>query len=134
MTDGLLNGAEFEPESDKEIRKTLSKSLYSVIIPQTWFLSEEPVSPGIIKTTEKCSKDTSPPKDWVATCIDGVFFRLIAAMGPGESCSEKPCPKPPIPCTKEETCVDRKFSEPPGLDVLDGTAYGGLTHHNIIRA
>lgn len=109
LTDGLLNGDSYEPESDKSIRKTLSEALYAIIIPQTWFLSEEPVNPAILKTDEECVKDTSPPEGWIATCVDGVFFRLIAAIGPGESCADKPCPKPPIPANQKRLVLIGTF-------------------------
>lgn len=76
---------------DIDIQQILAKSLYAVIIPQAWLVSQEPVNAAVVPTIKSCKNGDKPPDDWLATCIDGKFWELVAAIGDAQHCIDPGC-------------------------------------------
>ncbi|KAH8645403.1 hypothetical protein BX600DRAFT_391288 [Xylariales sp. PMI_506] len=114
----------------------LEHSLYAVMIPYAWSLSNENTHPVVINTGEDCS-DVWPSilQDYiaedtaneVAVCYNDVLYYLADARDCNVDCSH-------VYGQGSTTCAVTKLFAPLGIDSLDGTNWGGVTIANLTIA
>ncbi|AEO70565.1 glycoside hydrolase family 18 protein [Thermothielavioides terrestris NRRL 8126] len=113
------------------IQANISKAFFAFAIPQIWSLSG--THAFVLDSGYPC--DTQDPVgDYVDTdvmhktfgCYNDKLYYLVYPDGDAETCDPPACPG----C--QESCVDNKFSMPPGLDSLDGSAFGGVKVSDLI--
>jgi hypothetical protein len=119
-------------DSDAVIQASIVRAFYAYTIPLAWTLSGtkafvmdsgyacgtvDPVSPYYISSGD-ASKTSG--------CYNSKLYYLVYPSGEAESTIAASCPT----CSPE--IYDSPFSVPPGLDMLDGSAYGAITVQDLI--
>ncbi|KAI1765641.1 carbohydrate esterase family 3 protein [Hypoxylon sp. FL1150] len=121
---------------DIDAKEALENSLYSVLIPYAWSLSNENLHPVVIDTGYDCS-DTYPSyfHDYVsedtasatAVCYNDSLYYLLDARDCNIDCSK-------VYPQGSTTCAPTKFYTPVGIDELDGSTWGAVTVENLTIA
>lgn len=117
-----------------EISNVIAKSIYAVMIPMAWTVSED--YPFILDTGLAC-KDAPDLDDYVGeknlidtwVCVDDRSYHLLSVRGKeAEICSQPPFGSPMPVCNRN------KFRPPPGLDQLTGKPdiWGGLIREDYV--
>lgn len=136
ISDGKMIGTPWgsgkaDEDSDlgaESLKQIVKKSVYADLIPRAWRMSNLPLGPFIMKT-KNC--DGRIGEGWVSSkasekyafCIDGEGFVLTSAPDPEKHCSQ---------VGDYNSCLD-DFQDLPGVDKLDGKAWGDLTVEDIVR-
>ncbi|OTA98047.1 carbohydrate esterase family 3 protein [Hypoxylon sp. CI-4A] len=130
----LMESTVTDGEFDAQL--SLENSLYSVLIPYAWSLSNENLHPVVIDTGYDCS-DTWPDffHDYIAedtakataVCYNDALYYLLDARNCNIDCSK-------VYPQGSTTCAPTKFHQPVGTDKLDGTNWGGVTIDNLTIA
>jgi hypothetical protein len=133
LTTLIANGQMMEPGTagtEDAIRGFFEKSIYGVLIPQAWSLSNKGIHPFVLDSGSDCSdidveSDYMTSKTATATsyCYNNKLYYLVSTTG-GVDCSGNPC-------GVTETCNGR-FTAPAGLSELNGTAWGGVTLEDFV--
>ncbi|KAF7556019.1 hypothetical protein G7Z17_g1692 [Cylindrodendrum hubeiense] len=125
------------PETPKPIgdamEANIAKSFFGYSIPAIWAVSK--TYGFIIDSGYSCS-ETNQLGDYLdedtmkatGSCYDGKLYYLVEPKGDSSKCH---CVYTGNHC--DRTCVNSKFSAPPGLDSLDGTSFGGITTDDLIK-
>jgi hypothetical protein len=121
---------------DLDAQTALEQSLYALLIPYAWSLSNENVHPVVIDTGYDCS-DTYPSyfHDYIAkdvantmaVCYNDALYYLLDARSCNIDCSG-------VHGAESTACTPTKFFQPFGVDSLDGTNWGGITIDNLAIA
>ncbi len=109
--------------SDLAVQQSITKAFFAYSIPALWSVSG--TSAFVMDSGYSCDA-VDPVSEYLdsdtmastKSCFQGSLYYLVYPGGPWESCSD--------------TCVDSRFSEPPGLDALDGNNFGGITLDNLV--
>lgn len=125
-----MTGTSLTLVSDADIQHGVEKALYGILIPTSWLLSAEPVNVAVVKSNILCDDDHPTRKN--AVCREGHFWELKAAIGGFQTCKSGFCHPTSGQCDPD-TCTANELSEPPGLEDLNGEAYGGLKPTEIIK-
>ncbi|XXH02567.1 hypothetical protein Hte_008944 [Hypoxylon texense] len=135
MDNGKLMESTFT-SGDLDAQNALENSLYSVLIPYAWSLSNENLHPVVIDTGYDCS-DTYPSyfHDYIAkdtakataVCYNDALYYLLDARNCNIDCNR-------VYPQGSTTCAPTKFYEPVGIDKLDGSTWGGITVENLTIA
>ncbi|KAJ3471898.1 hypothetical protein MRS44_001997 [Fusarium solani] len=133
LVDGTLSNGQSTPDQRDDLQANIEKSFYGFTIPTLWRLSE--TYAFVLDSGYDCNKEY-PVEDYLdedtmdatSACYDGLGYYLVYPKGDSEECS---CSYIHTHC--ERTCENNKFSAPPGLDSLDGQAFGGITTADLIK-
>lgn len=119
--------------SDLDMQQWLEQSIYTVLIPYAWSLSNKNSHPFVMDTGYDCS-DTYPDyfHDYIsedvakatAVCYNDNLYYLVDARD-----CQRDCLGAHEPGT--EYCTPIGFSQPFGIDSMDGTQWGGITIENL---
>lgn len=119
--------------SDLDMQQALEQSIYALLIPYAWSLSNENSHPFIIDTGYDCS-DTYPSyfhdyvsestAEAVSVCYNDNLYYLVDARACQKDCSG-------VSGQGSSVCTPTKFSEPFGIDSMDGSQWGGVTVENL---
>ncbi|KAK9364399.1 hypothetical protein V1509DRAFT_78068 [Lipomyces kononenkoae] len=131
ITNGQLEENAYAPISDPVIQNMLLKAVYATIIPQTWLLSPTSVGPVVLASGAACGT-VNPLEDFISVsdgdatwvCYNNEIYYLVGAIGPAQHCV--------FNHAVGESCTNNDFTQLPGEDKLDGTAWGGLTIDDLI--
>ncbi|KAI1120979.1 hypothetical protein F5Y10DRAFT_289094 [Nemania abortiva] len=113
--------------SDAELQYAITNAFWSYIIPLGWTLSG--THGFILDSGFDCNTEGNPLDKYLLDSTqsstrycypdNNKLYYLVAAKGDAELCVN-------------EGCANSYFQKPPGLDKLDGTAYGGLTLETLV--
>ncbi|KAL4938844.1 hypothetical protein BDV06DRAFT_231514 [Aspergillus oleicola] len=141
ISDGKLIEGKFENEPPAErdltgeLQDDILKCVFGFTIPALW--RSAGTYPFILKTGKGCGVDhylemeeylDEETMKETGECVNNEQWYLVYPKGDSESCSCQvndggPC---------NEQCVPAKFSTPPGLDSLNGTAFGNISKKDLI--
>jgi hypothetical protein len=117
------------PPSNGALQASIALAFYAYCIPEAWTVSGNRAF--ILDAGCPCGQFSSASvSTWLgdslaqatSACYNGAQYYLVYPSGTAQECDPlKRC----VDCTP--SCKLNRFSEPPGLDTLDGSAYGGVT-------
>ncbi|KAI0182679.1 chitinase [Xylaria flabelliformis] len=126
---GQTNNGPLTPPNttSADLTLTAEKAFWGFTIPLGWQLSG--THGFIIDSGFACDTSGNPLSGYMTDdvekktkyCHSNRLYYLVAAKGDGEFCDG------------DGGCADILFQLPPGLDQLDGTAYGGLTLDKLVQ-
>lgn len=110
--------------SAQSIEERVKKTIFADLIPRAWRLSNLLLGPFILQTKQGCDET---PKHVEVTegrtfCVDDSLYVLASTADPDSNCRQ---------VGDFESCLD-DFKDLPGVDTLDGSAWGGLTVEDIV--
>ncbi|KAJ2984421.1 hypothetical protein NUW58_g6066 [Xylaria curta] len=132
--DGGSSGGDTGPltppnSTSTELTLTAGRAFWGFTIPLGWQLSG--THGFVIESGFNCDASGNPLSDYMTDSVEKAtkycyaptnkLYYLVAAQGDGEI------------CTGDGGCADIFFQLPPGLDQLDGNAYGKLTLGTLIE-
>ena len=135
LIEGSENGnagqAPEDPPDDASLQASIMRAFYAFSIPQAWSVSD--TKAFVMDAGYPCGT-VNPLEGWIrdnvaaATygCFNGNIYYLVNPAGDAESCPATSCDG----CVP--LCTPGYFSQPPGLDKLDGSAYGSITVGDLI--
>ena len=131
ITDGKVLNYKDLPDT-QQLAKTLSKTIFGLLMPAAWKVSAADVRPFIMRPDDDkagcggLDPDKYFPKadgSSVFVCYEGHGYWLVNVQGPWQTCSN----------SKEgPVCDYKKFSKLPGLDTVDGNNWGGVTRSDLV--
>ncbi|KAI1352858.1 hypothetical protein F5Y01DRAFT_324113 [Xylaria sp. FL0043] len=114
-------------KSDTALKLAITSAFWSYIIPIGWTLSG--THGFVLDSGFDCNTKGNPLNQYLLDDVESntrycnptnnKLYYLVAARGDSEICVN-------------EGCTNSYFQKPPGLEKLDGTAYGGLTLETLI--
>jgi hypothetical protein len=121
------------PPSDTSLQASIVRAFYAYTIPAAWSVSDTKafvIDAGYPCGTVNPLEDAISDSVAAATygCFNGDMYYLVYPQGASSSCG---CSSRDG-CGPFSNCGNNKFSEPPGLGKLDGSAYGGITLQDLI--
>ncbi|KAH6616808.1 hypothetical protein C7974DRAFT_475193 [Boeremia exigua] len=139
MSGGKLIEGKFETEPEKknittELRQNIGKSFFGYAIPNLWRVSK--TYAFVVDSGYDCSEDKPLDKylddetmEATGACVDNKRYYLVYPKGDSTTCTctvydHGPC---------QTTCVNTKFSAPPGIDTLDGALWSGISKEDLIK-
>ncbi|KAF4439699.1 glycosylhydrolase family 18-6 [Fusarium austroafricanum] len=135
ISDGkmLLDGkVSVDSQPNLNLQGDIEKSFYGFTIPTLWRISD--TYAFVLDSGYDCLKEY-PVKEYAdkktmdatSTCYEGRRYYLFHPKGDAtecrNDCTTKDC---------QQTCKNNKFSTPPGIESLNGTAFGGITVKDLI--
>ncbi|KAI0467015.1 hypothetical protein F4859DRAFT_518632 [Xylaria cf. heliscus] len=115
--------------TDAELTLTVEMAFWGFTIPIGWQLSG--THGFVIDSGFGCDTSGNPLSNYITDDVEkktrychtytNKLYYLVAAKGDGQF------------CTGDGGCADTNFQLPPGLDQLDGTAYGKLTFDQLVE-
>jgi GH18 family chitinase len=119
-------------DKTKSLRDNIGKTLYGYTIPALWRASN--THAFVLDAGNKCGERQAlatylddETMDATGVCINNRAYYLVYPKGDSKDCD---CGGAPI-CT--DKCPNAKFSMPPGLDSLDGEAFGKITKQELVE-
>ncbi|KAL4745304.1 hypothetical protein BDW72DRAFT_211523 [Aspergillus terricola var. indicus] len=120
-----MNSKALGDDTKSDLRAGISKAFFAFATPAIWAASGR--HPFVIDSGYGCDAQ-DPLDDYLDEdtmhasygCYNDKLYYIADPDGEPYFCSES-------------TCIDNKFSMLPGVDSLDGTAFGGITVQDIIK-
>lgn len=121
------------PPTDAKLQESVVSAFFAYTIPAAWTLSG--TRAFVVDAGSPCDAQYPLSPTWFSTdiadatkgCYNGNLYYIINPSGPSQYCGAGSCDG----CVP--VCTPSFFSQPPGLDKLDGKAYGGITVASLIQ-
>jgi hypothetical protein len=140
LIEGYANGkaiSSTNPPSNAELQTSIALAFYAFCIPDAWIFSGNRAF--VLDAGCPCGQFSSASvSTWMgdslanatSACYNGAQYYLVYPAGTAQECDgiSKRC----VDCAPP-ACRINRFSEPPGLDTLDGSAYGGVTLQTLVN-
>jgi len=140
LIEGKANGSAISstnPPSNAELQASIALAFYAFCVPEAWIFSGNRAF--VLDAGCPCGQFSSASvSTWLgdslasatSACYNGAQYYLVYPAGTAQECdvASKRCVGCPPPACR----IDR-FSEPPGLDTLDGSDYGGVTLQTLVN-
>jgi hypothetical protein len=130
IVDGQMLGLNSFP-SDADIQKSIEQSIYALLIPKAWSLSNEGYHPFILDSGVACT-DGNPLPDYItdstahatSVCYQNLLYYFVSVSGDYRDCQTGPCELP--------SCINNRFTALPGMSALDEKTYGGVSKTDLV--
>ncbi|EFW98972.1 class 5 chitinase chi100 [Grosmannia clavigera kw1407] len=117
-------GYTIDDDDASYMRGNVTRSYYAYMIPSIWSAVGD--NAFVLDTQKGCDADRSTvylPDDAATYCYDGTMYGIVYPHGYAQSCSSS---------ETGSVCTKKAFSNPPGIDSLDGTQWGGVTVEDLV--
>ncbi|KAI8712251.1 hypothetical protein NCS52_01322800 [Fusarium sp. LHS14.1] len=108
-----------------ELRDSVSRSLYSQLIPISWKLSQQDINPFIMDLGKTCGERT----DDKAFCFENRLYELRSVNGLEENCDGSTTGNTAGSTPGWVACP---LPEPPGVEALGSDEWGGIAIEDIV--